>query len=167
MKWRFNITLLVGLLLVAVTAVGDDVEAQFKRISHKLVCQCGCNYLLAECQHLECPSAIPLRKQIREYLKRGMSEQAVIDAMVKEHGMVLLAAPPAQGFNLAAWVIPFVALAIGFFIVRQALVRMRARARVKIPVATTDESLKPYEERLAAELRALEEESSTGPETRS
>ena len=167
MKWRSNIALLLGLLLVAAVAAADDTEAQFKRISHKLVCQCGCNYLLAECQHLECPSAIPLRKQIREYLKQGMNEQAVIDAMVKEHGMVLLAAPPARGFNLAAWVIPFVALAVGFFIVRQALVRMRARARAKTPAATTDESLRPYEERLAAELRELEEETSTRSDTRS
>ena len=159
MKLSLRVAVVLGLLVVFGVAVADDTEMQFKRISGKLVCQCGCNYLLSDCQHLECPSAIPMRKQIRSYLKQGMSEQAIIDAMVKEHGMVVLAAPPAKGFNLVAWVMPFVTLGIGFLIVRRVLLKMRARARAHVSAnAAQAESLKPYEQRLAEELRALEEE---------
>lgn len=158
MKSRSKVIVALALLLAFRLSAANDSDAQFKRISQKLVCQCGCNYLLSDCPHLECPSAIPMRKQIRAYLAQGMSEQAVIEAMVKEHGMVVLAAPPAKGFNLAAWVMPFVALALGFFIVRRVLLRMRARAQTRSEAAAPDASLQAYEERLAEEIRALEEE---------
>lgn len=166
MKWRSRVTITIALMLLFGIAAAEDTETQFKRISRKLVCQCGCNYLLSDCQHLECPSAIPMRKQIRTYLSQGMSEQAVIEAMVKEHGMVVLAAPPAKGFNLAAWVIPFVALGLGFFLVRQVLLRMRARAQAQAS-EPADESLKAYEARLAEEMHALEDETAAKSDSRS
>lgn len=159
MKLQFRLAALTGLLLVFAVATADDTEAKFKRIQGKLVCQCGCSYLLSDCPHLECPSAIPMRKQIRAYLAQGMSEQEVIDAMVKQMGMVVLAAPPAKGFNLAAWVMPFVALGLGFFVVRRVLIRMRKRARLLTETSAAEtESLKAYQQRLAGELSELERE---------
>lgn len=159
MKLRFRLAVLTGLLLVFAVATADDTEAKFKRIQGKLVCQCGCNYLLLYCPHLECGSAIPMRNQIRAYLAQGMSEQEVIDAMVQQMGMVILAAPPAKGFNLAAWVMPFVALGLGFLVVRRVLLRMRERARVEVETRVAEtESLKTYQQRLADELSELERE---------
>ena len=43
-------------------------------ISSRLVCQCGCGYILSNCPHENCPSAIPMRESISKALKDGKSE---------------------------------------------------------------------------------------------
>ena len=92
------------------SAPADANEAAFRRVSDKLICQCGCNYGLTVCPHLQCPSAPVLRAKIREGLAAGKSEPQILEAMVAEFGPAILAAPPAEGFNLTAWVMPFAAL---------------------------------------------------------
>ncbi|MDT7814674.1 MAG: cytochrome c-type biosis protein CcmH, partial [Acidobacteriaceae bacterium] len=48
--------LAVVCVLIAVTAGATDSEARFKKDSHELMCGCGCNQLLGECNHVGCPS---------------------------------------------------------------------------------------------------------------
>jgi cytochrome c-type biogenesis protein CcmH len=46
-------------------------------------------------------------------IDQGKSDAEVLAYFVDKYGTTVLAAPPASGFNLAAWVMPFAALAIG------------------------------------------------------
>ncbi|MBI2956792.1 MAG: cytochrome c-type biogenesis protein CcmH [Acidobacteria bacterium] len=130
-------------------------EAAYRRVSDKLICQCGCNYGLSFCPHLECPSAPVMRAAIREKLTAGLSEPQVLEAMVAQFGPAALAAPPAEGFNLAAWVMPFLALALGLWLVTRVLRRWYARR----PAPAPDQFLLDrYRAQLEQETKRLEEQ---------
>jgi len=126
----------------------------FQRVSDKLICQCGCNYGLSHCPHLECPSAPVLRAAIRQQLAAGKSEQEVLQAVVAEFGPAVLAAPPAEGFNLTAWVMPFVALALGLWLAIVVVRRWHARRRAAAPDPYL---LERYRSNLEREMKRLEE----------
>ena len=155
---------LLGLTLTIAAAVGPALFAQtpaatneeaFRHISDKLICQCGCNYGLTNCPHLQCPSAPSLRAKIREKLAAGQSEPQVLEAMVAEFGPAILAAPPAEGFNLTAWVMPFVALALGLGFVYFIARRWYAR---RAPAGGADPYLlERYRTNLEQEIKRLEE----------
>ena len=155
---------LLGLALTVAAAVGPALFAQsparaneeaFRRISDKLICQCGCNYGLTNCPHLQCPSAPSLRAKIREKLAAGQSEPQVLEAIVAEFGPAILGAPPAEGFNLTAWVMPFVALLLGLGIV--VFVARRWYARRAPPGGADPYLLERYRANLEQEIKRLEE----------
>ncbi len=143
----------LGPALFAQTPPSANEEA-FRRISDKLICQCGCNYGLTHCPHLQCPSAPVLRAKIREKLAAGQNETQVLEAMVAELGPAVLAAPPAEGFNLTAWVMPFVALGLGlgfvYFVARRWLALRKS-------AAPDPYLLERYRTNLEKEMKRLEE----------
>jgi cytochrome c-type biogenesis protein CcmH/NrfF len=66
---------------------------------------------------LRCSSADPLRRRIYQMKTTGMSDQGVINAIVREEGSVALATPPTGTIGgVITWVMPGVALIIGFFV---------------------------------------------------
>lgn len=130
-------------------------DSPFRRVSDKLLCQCGCNYGLSFCPHLQCPSAPKLRAAIQEKLSSGMSEQQVLDAMVADFGLAVLAAPPKEGFNWTAWVMPFAALLIGLLGVQQIIRRWRRKSSVQ--PATDPALVERYRKSIEREMKHLEE----------
>lgn len=46
-------------------------------------------------------------------IQAGMTEDQILNAYVAQHGQTVLAAPPARGFNLTAWLIPFAGFLVG------------------------------------------------------
>ncbi len=66
---------------------------------------------------LHCSSADPMRRRIYDMQHKGMGDSDIVNAIVREEGIVALAAPPAQGFGgVLTWIMPGIALLIGFFI---------------------------------------------------
>jgi cytochrome c-type biogenesis protein CcmH len=66
---------------------------------------------------LNCHSATPLREEIAGMIKQGMNPAQIVSAFVAKYGKVILAAPPAEGFDLMVWVLPFIMLLLGFLLV--------------------------------------------------
>lgn len=158
MKFRSSLMLCALLLGLAVAplAAGESDDDSFRRISAKLVCQCGCNYGLLYCPHLECGSAIPMRQTIRDALAEGKTEEEVLQIMVAQFGPSALGEPPAEGFNLMAWIMPIVALLFGSWAV-QRLVRSW-RARAPAPAAASQAALvERYRGTIDREIEQLEE----------
>src|SRR5688572_13208341 len=90
------------------------VTPDIRRVGDKLACKCGaCNNTVATCQMLECHYSLPARERIAQMQKTGADDKAIVDTFVKEGGLAALAAPPTSGFNLLAWVMPFVAISFG------------------------------------------------------
>ena len=59
----------------------------------------------------------PMRRRIYEMKRAAMSDDAIIDSVVRAEGVVALSAPPASDFGgVITWVMPGVVLLIGFFI---------------------------------------------------
>lgn len=108
-----------GLLCLAVfglTGAGDPAT-RFSELGHQMMCICGCNQILLECNHVGCPDSDGMRNELTAALSRGDSDSLVEQAFVQKYGPTVLAAPTAKGFDRTAWIVPFVALALGFTIV--------------------------------------------------
>lgn len=83
------------------------------------------------------PQAEAQRRQIRRMIAAGMTEQQIKEALVAEYGQRVLALPDDEGFDLAAYVVPIVAVAAGLVGLALVLPRWRraARARAAQPAA--------------------------------
>ena len=75
---RLILTTILVLFALAPVAFGQSAKTQledpvlatrFNEISDKLVCQCSCQMILRVCNHINCPSAVPMRAEIE---KRGI-----------------------------------------------------------------------------------------------
>ncbi len=105
-----------GALAVAVFALmgaGSDPAARFHDLGHQMMCICGCGQILLECNHVGCPDSDGMRNELMAAVTRGDSDSLVEQAFVQKYGPTVLAAPPAAGFDRAAYIVPFVALFLG------------------------------------------------------
>jgi cytochrome c-type biogenesis protein CcmH len=68
-----------------------------------------------------CHSAEPIREEVASRIQKGESPEAIVKAFRDRYGLAILAAPPASGFHLTAWLTPVVALFVGFFVTRHVL----------------------------------------------
>ncbi len=139
------------LLSLGTASVSVAEEPSFQHLEESLTCQCGCGLTVSTCNHLQCPSAIPLRQEIREQMALGKDEAQILEHFSVKYGEKILSSPTTTGFNLAAWVMPFVAVAIGTLVVAFTLLRWRRRtvdpAGAAEPQAPRDPSIKSEHEK--------------------
>jgi cytochrome c-type biogenesis protein CcmH/NrfF len=83
------------------------------QVESELTCQCGCGLTVHTCNHLSCSSGEPLKVEISEQISSGKNLAAILAHFENKYGEIILSAPTMRGFNLAAWVIPFVMLGMG------------------------------------------------------
>src|SRR5579862_2079664 len=108
-----------GILAAAVflfSGAGDP-STRFNELGHQLMCICSCGQILLECNHVGCPDSDGMRNELMAAVSRGDSDSLVEQSFVQKYGPTVLAAPTTTGFDRTAWIMPFVALALGFGIV--------------------------------------------------
>ncbi len=111
---------LLGLLLLAPSSAGAAMVTT-KEIEEALTCQCGCGLTVHSCNHLQCGSGIPLKKEVQALVTQGLGRDEILLRFRGKYGEKILSSPTAEGFNLTAWVLPFVVVAGGAgFVVRTA-----------------------------------------------
>ncbi len=84
-----------------------DASSRFDNLGHRLMCTCGCAQLLGECNHVGCPESGRMRNELTAAIASGLSDQQILDGFAAKYGATVLAAPPAKGFDLVAWIAPF------------------------------------------------------------
>ena len=150
---------LLILLLAAPMARAGEAPT-FQELEESLTCQCGCGLTVHSCNHLQCPSALPLRQEIRELMAKGSDKATILGHFSDKYGEKILSSPTTTGFNLTAWVTPFAVLAIGTAIVMLTLLRWRRGRRRLVqpaPLAPVDGTgSSAYEKILERELRELD-----------
>jgi cytochrome c-type biogenesis protein CcmH len=109
----------LALVLVCVGLMGANPspEKRFNDVGHRLMCKCGCNQVLLECNHVGCSYSTKMRDQLTAALNRGDNDDLILQGFVQEYGATVLAAPTTTGFNVVAWVVPFIALLSGLALV--------------------------------------------------
>jgi cytochrome c-type biogenesis protein CcmH len=146
---RFGLLPLLAVLCV-LTLGTADTQARFSDLGHKLMCMCGCNQILLECDHIGCPDAGKESQELRAAIGAGESDTAVMEAFQAEYGPTVLAAPWLSRFNIVAWVVPPALLLLGllgtFFLVR----KWRLRA-ASMPVVPDDPESMDLRERIRKE----------------
>ena len=106
-----SVVLLIGLVLPGEAVQAYD-KAEYNKINGEMTCQCGCGLLVSECRHEGC-MCIAVRAKVATMLDSGKTEPEILKAMVASYGTQILAAPPKSGFNLSAYVLPFLMIVLG------------------------------------------------------
>ena len=100
--------------LIALVTLGADFDqARFEKVGHELVCTCGCNQILLECNHVGCTVSDGMRKQVADGITSGKSDDAILASFVDQFGPTVLAAPTKTGFDRVAWITPYLVFALG------------------------------------------------------
>lgn len=113
MKLRRLIAICVLLSLAISVSLAEDTNARFSSLGHKMICGCGCNQILLECNHVGCPLSDGMRNELTAALQRGDSDNLILQAFVQKYGPTILAAPTGTGFDRVAWITPFAVLLLG------------------------------------------------------
>jgi len=113
---KLRIAQLALIALVAVVFLGADSDARFNKLGHQLMCACGCNQVLLECNHVGCTYSDRMRDELSAGLARGDNDSLVLQSFVQKYGNTVLAAPTATGFNRVAWIMPFAVFALAIFL---------------------------------------------------
>jgi cytochrome c-type biogenesis protein CcmH len=103
----------VGAVLAneAAPASADPVlEARVMKLSSELRCLVCQNQTIAD-SHADL--AVDLRRQVREMLQAGQSEQQVIDFMTARYGDFVLYRPPFKPLTALLWVGPVLMVVVG------------------------------------------------------
>jgi len=119
------LTLAFALPLPVLVPVAAAETATQYQLETDLTCQCGCGLTVHSCNHLNCGSGIPLKKEIAEHIALGESRAQILAHFQTKYGEKILSSPTTTGFNIAAWTVPFIAIAIGGLLVGVVLVRWR------------------------------------------
>lgn len=113
---KLRIAQLALIALLAVVFLGADTDARFNKLGHQLMCACGCNQILLECNHVGCTYSDRMRNELSAGLARGDNDSLILQSFVQKYGNTVLAAPTATGFNRVAWVMPFAVFVVAIFL---------------------------------------------------
>jgi cytochrome c-type biogenesis protein CcmH len=99
------------------------LQARFERITHDLRCLVCQNESIAD-SNVEL--AADLRRQVREMLVAGQSDDAIFGFMTDRYGEFVRFNPPLEAKTFLIWGAPFIMLILGALIVVR-IVRQRSR----------------------------------------
>ena len=120
-----------GIILVLAAGVpllvAQTPKVTVDEVAEGLTCECGCGLTIANCNHPNCSFSVPAKDEIEAMINRGLGRAAIIASFRTKYGEKILSAPTTQGFNLLAWITPFVMLLGGGGLIVLMLGRWRAR----------------------------------------
>lgn len=144
------------ILSLAFSVSAEVTQERVREVAKGLACLCGdCpRRPLDECS---CGWADRKRARIAAALQAGQDKEAIVAGFVAEFGQEVFVTPPAEGFNLSAWIMPVIALLLGAIVVWAVLRNWsRHRAALATPHVPETEADDPYRSRLEQELRERE-----------
>jgi cytochrome c-type biogenesis protein CcmH/NrfF len=154
------LALSIGLLM------GSDGQAvRFEKLGSKIMCTCGCGQMLLKCNHVGCPNSSKMIAQLHDQLGDGRSGNAanavaastesksdedVLNFFRTEWGVTAVVEPSQHGFELLAWILPFVGLIAGTILLVIVVTKWKRRpAQVNAAEAVLD----PHMDALRARAR--------------
>ena len=143
-RLRFFPGLLLGVLVLL--GAGDD-SARVEQLGHQIMCVCGCNQILLECNHVGCSYSSRMRKELVAGVDAGQSDNNILQSFIQDYGTTVLATPTHSGFDRVAWIMPYLALVVGITLVILVIRTWRKRPLVvhaSVPAPLRDEELEPF-----------------------
>jgi cytochrome c-type biogenesis protein CcmH len=133
------------LFAFSLSVIGADApNKRFDKLSHKLMCTCGCAEILGECNHVGCPDSTGLLNELHHQVDANVPDDAIFNAFAAKYGPIVLAAPFRAGFDQVAWIVPFAILILGIFGILLLLRLWKRRYATPTPTAparSTDDAL--------------------------
>jgi cytochrome c-type biogenesis protein CcmH/NrfF len=119
--------LVLGLL--GLLGAGDE-SARVNDLGHRMMCVCGCNQILLECNHVGCAYSDRMRAELIAAVDRGDNDDMTLQGFVQKYGTTVMAAPTKAGFNRVAWIMPYLVLVLGLTVVTLIVRAWRSRPLV-------------------------------------
>ncbi len=117
---------LICLAILTFLGAGDE-SARFNDLGHRLICVCGCNQILLECNHVGCTYSDRMRNELVAAVDKGDNDDLTLQSFVQKYGTTVVAAPTTKGFNRIAWIMPYLALVLGLTTVVLVVRKWRSR----------------------------------------
>lgn len=127
-----------------------------RRLGDQLMCLCGCGATVTSCNMLGCQHSKPAREKLLAMVNAGASDSAILDSFVKESGLEILAKPPAQGFNLLGYLVPFAGIAFGLAFVWWFIKRFRKPVAMAAGPELDDAAFAGYRAQIDRDLEKLD-----------
>src|SRR5574340_622453 len=112
------VLILLVCLLPAFSHAGEATDMAADPVLEKRMIGLAENLRCLVCQNESLASshaelAEDLRREVREQMQKGMSDQEIIDYLVSRYGDFVLYDPPVKSYTLILWFGPFVLLLVG------------------------------------------------------
>ena len=109
-------------LFMALVFAAGSLQAQNKptlqEIKTSLTCLCDCNMTVEACEGaMTCDSADKLTAEAQQYIDQGLDKKQILAAFTSRYGEHILSAPTKRGFNLTAWITPFLLIVLAGFVI--------------------------------------------------
>jgi cytochrome c-type biogenesis protein CcmH/NrfF len=145
-----------ALLVVPAAAVAPPTQHE---VEESLTCQCGCGLTVHACNHLQCSSGDPIKKEIARRIASGEDKATILAAFRAQYGEKILSSPTFQGFNWIAWIMPFAAVLGGGIGISLVIRRWTRTSRPPpAPPGATPPADEERRKRLARELEDFDRE---------
>lgn len=124
--------LLFALISPRAPAARAQDTPRSKALSLKLMCVCGCNQILGQCNHIGCSYSYSMLKELDDRNRNHPDDpdDLTLQAFVQEYGPTVLAEPPTKGFSRAAWLMPVVVPLVSLYLLWEVVRRWRQRAAI-------------------------------------
>lgn len=132
--------IVIALLFPASVVRADPLDDQVREIAKGLRCPVCSGETVADSH---APISVQMRGIIREKLEAGETPDQIRAYFVARYGPEILLTPETSGFTLGVWIMPIVALIVGFLIVLAVLrswSRRGATADEVVPAALVGEA---------------------------
>jgi cytochrome c-type biogenesis protein CcmH len=129
-SWRRSAQLVLLTLAVFTLLGAGDESARVNDLGHRMMCVCGCNQILLECNHVGCAYSERMRAELIAAVDRGDNDDLTLQGFVQKYGTTVMAAPTKTGFNRVAWIMPYFVLVVGLLMVTLIVRAWRSRPLV-------------------------------------
>ena len=106
---RRLVVLIAAALLLTPVAFASNRHPTLNELENEVMCPV-CGTTLAQS---DSAAAKQIEREIQIRIKARWTKSQIKDMLVQQYGESILAAPPKHGFNLLAWVLPFVGIGAG------------------------------------------------------
>jgi cytochrome c-type biogenesis protein CcmH/NrfF len=152
--WTLKAAHAILLAIAVCFSIGaTDASSRVDKMSHSMMCTCGCAQLLGECDHAGCSQRSQELVELNAAIASGATDQEILSSFASKYGAIVLAAPTTHGFDLVAWIAPvavFAAALLGTIL----LVRRWSIGRKLAPAGVTDPSIDALREKIRRETEA-------------
>jgi cytochrome c-type biogenesis protein CcmH len=148
-----RILIILALFSTAAAAAAGTAqdEKKAREIENNLIAPCCWTQPVSE-HYSEVSDKI--RKEVREMVAAGKSRDEILDYYVAQYGERILAAPRAKGFNSLAYILPWLALAMGAWLLILLVRKTRSPAPAAVSQTVPDSR---YAQTVEQEIKELDE----------
>lgn len=138
---------IIGTFVITACVSEDDltVDQRAYQLSQQLMCPVCDGQSLDQSQ---AQISQDMKAVIRDKLETGDTNEQIRAYFIQRYGEAVLAAPDSSGFNLVAWIMPFIIFTGGVLIVANAMRKMKKQPKSHYEESQTDiDTVKPEEDR--------------------